>query len=81
MDETHVRVRIFGAPSLALESQEITVNLAQNATAKDLLDKLPLKDRDYVYIVRDGIRLTQSSKLNDGDEINIIPPIAGGTSG
>jgi len=76
--ETHVRVKIFAAPSLALESREITVNLAQDATAQDLLDTLPIKDRDYVYFVREGIRLTSSSKLHDGDEIMIIPPIAGG---
>jgi molybdopterin converting factor small subunit len=75
---THVRVKIFGAPSLALERREVTVNLAQDATAQDLLDTLPIKDRDYVYIVREGIRLTSSSKLHDGDEIMIIPPIAGG---
>jgi len=75
---THVRVKIFGAPSLALESREVTVNLDQDATAQDLLDILTLKERDYVYVVREGIRLTSSSKLHDGDEIMIIPPIAGG---
>ncbi|MFI5449298.1 MAG: MoaD/ThiS family protein [Candidatus Bathyarchaeia archaeon] len=78
MKETRIRVKIFGAPSLALESREVTVNLTQDATAQDLLDTLPIKDRDYVYIVREGIRLTSSSKLHDGDEIMIIPPIAGG---
>jgi len=76
--ETHIRVKIFGAPSLTLESREVTVNLDQDATAQDLLDILPIKDRDYVYVVREGIRLTSSSKLHDGDEIMIIPPIAGG---
>src|SRR5208282_171889 len=77
--ETHIRVKIFGAPSLALESRELTVHLDQDATAQNLLDTLPIKDRDYVYVVREGIRLTSSSKLHDGDEIMIIPPIAGGS--
>lgn len=78
MKETHVRVKIFGAPSLTLESQEVEVKLGQDATAQDLLGALPIKDKDYLYIVRDGIRLTSSSELHDGDEILIIPPIAGG---
>jgi molybdopterin converting factor small subunit len=78
MNQTKVKVKIFGAPSLALESEEITLTLDQGSTAKDLLERLPLKNKDYLYVVRDGIRLTSSSKLNDGDEIIIVPPIAGG---
>ncbi|HXY83066.1 MAG TPA: MoaD/ThiS family protein [Candidatus Saccharimonadales bacterium] len=78
MKENHVRVKIFGAPSLTLESREVEVKLGQNATTQDLLDTLVIENKDYLYIVRDGIRLTSSSKLNDGDEILIIPPIAGG---
>jgi len=73
-----VKVKIFGAPSLALESRELTLRLSENATAEELLNSIPVKDRDYVYIVREGIRLNSSSKLRDGDEILIVPPIAGG---
>ena len=61
-----------------LESREVTVTLGQDATTQDLLDTLPIKDKDYVYVLRGGIRLTSSCKLHDGDEIMIIPPIAGG---
>ena len=75
---TNVRVKIFGAPSFALESREVTVTLDRDATTQDLLNTLPIKDKDYVYVVREGIRLTSSTKLHDGDEIMIIPPIAGG---
>jgi molybdopterin converting factor small subunit len=73
-----VRVKIFGAPSLALESKELTVELREDATTEDLLNSIPVKDKDYLYIVREGIRLNASSKLNDGDEILVVPPIAGG---
>lgn len=73
-----VRVKIFAAPALALESRELTLELNDNATTEDLLNSISLKERNYVYIVREGIRLQPSSKLNDGDEILIIPPIAGG---
>lgn len=71
-------MKIFGAPSLALESRELTLELKENATTEDLLNSVSVKDRDYLYIVREGIRLNPSSKLNDGDEVLIVPPIAGG---
>jgi molybdopterin converting factor small subunit len=71
-------VKIFGAPSLALEIKELTLQLRRDATAEDLLNSITIKDKNYLYIVREGIRLTRSSKLNDGDEILLVPPIAGG---
>lgn len=73
-----VRVKIFAAPSLALESREIILELADDATADDLLDAIPVQEKRYLYIVRDGIRLDRSSRLRDGDEVLLIPPIAGG---
>lgn len=73
-----VKVRVFGAPSLALERKELTIELKDNATTEDLLQSLPVKDKDYLYIVREGIRLNSRSKINDGDEILVVPPIAGG---
>lgn len=73
-----VKVKIFGAPSLALESRELTLELREDATAEDLLNSVSVNDKNYLYIVREGIRLTSSSKLRDGDEILLVPPIAGG---
>jgi molybdopterin converting factor small subunit len=74
-----VRVKIFGAPSLALESRELTLELGEDATTYDLLNSISVQDKDYLYIVREGIRLTPTSKLKDGDEILVVPPIAGGS--
>jgi molybdopterin converting factor small subunit len=73
-----VKVKVFGAPSLALERKELTIELNDNATTEDLLQSLPVKDKDYLYVVRKGIRLNSRSKINDGDEILVVPPIAGG---
>ena len=73
-----MKVKIFGAPSLALERKELTIELNDNATTEDLLQSLPIKEKDYLYVVRQGIRLTSKSKINDGDEILVVPPIAGG---
>jgi len=76
-DQIRVIVRIFAAPALALESQECKIKLSKDATVEDLLKLVPLES-NYIYIVREGIRLTKASALNDGDEILIVPPIAGG---
>jgi molybdopterin converting factor small subunit len=73
-----VRVKVFGAPSLALEKKELTIQLTEDATTEDLLNQLPVKDKDYLYVVRAGIRLSSRAKINDGDEILVVPPIAGG---
>ena len=73
-----MKVKVFGAPSLALERKELTIELNDNATTEDLLQSLPIKEKDYLYVVREGIRLTSKSKINDGDEILVVPPIAGG---
>jgi molybdopterin converting factor small subunit len=73
-----VKVKVFGAPSLALERKELTIKLNDNATTEDLLQSLPVKDKNYLYVVREGIRLNSKSKINDGDEILVVPPIAGG---
>jgi molybdopterin converting factor small subunit len=71
-------VKIFGAPSLALEIKELSIELGKDATADDLLNSISINDKNYLYIVRESIRLTKSSKLRDGDEILLVPPIAGG---
>ena len=76
--ELRVKVKVFGAPSLALEKKELTLELTENATTEDLLNLLPVKDKNYLYVVREGIRLNSKSKINDGDEILVVPPIAGG---
>jgi molybdopterin converting factor small subunit len=76
--ELRVKVKVFGAPSLALEKKELTLELTENATTEDLLNSLPVKDKNYLYVVREGIRLNSKSRINDGDEILVVPPIAGG---
>lgn len=73
-----VKVKVFGAPSLSLERKEVTIELTENATTEDLLKLLPVQDKEYLYVVRAGIRLSSTAKINDGDEILVVPPIAGG---
>jgi molybdopterin converting factor small subunit len=73
-----IKVKIFAAPSMALESKELSFELSRDSTVQDLLNAIPLGEKKYVYIVREGIRLAPASRVNDGDEILIVPPITGG---
>lgn len=63
---------------MALESNELTLEFDESATTEDLLNSIPVKDKNYLYIVRDGVRIDRSTRLNDGDQILVVPPIAGG---
>jgi molybdopterin converting factor small subunit len=73
-----IHVKIFAAPSLGLESKDVTLEMREDATTEDLLNSISIENKDYLYIVREGVRLNASSKLKDGDEILLVPPIAGG---
>lgn len=75
-----VKVKLFGTPGQALRVDEFTLTLGEPATVKDVLDRIPVQDRTYLYTVRDGMRLSEDSRVNDGDELLIFPPITGGGS-
>jgi molybdopterin converting factor small subunit len=75
-----VKVKLYGASTSGLEKSELQLDLHENATAQDLVDQLPVRDRVYLYIVRDGMRLAQNARLRDGDELLVFPPVTGGLS-
>ena len=75
-----VKVKLYGASASGLEKSELQLDLRENATAQDLVDQLPVRDRVYLYIVRDGMRLAQDARLRDGDELLVFPPVTGGRS-
>lgn len=73
-----VKIKLYGASTGGLEKRELILDLREDATTQDVIDHLPVRDRLYLYVVRDGIRLEQDAPLNDGDELLVFPPIAGG---
>jgi xanthine dehydrogenase D subunit len=73
-----VKIKLYGASTGALEKRELVLDLREDATAQDVIDHLPVHDRLYLYVVRDGMRLNHDARLNDGDELLVFPPVAGG---
>ena len=73
-----VRVKLYGASAGGLEKSELELELPENATTQDAVDQLPVRDRVYLYVVREGMRLSQDARLRDGDELLVFPPVTGG---
>jgi molybdopterin converting factor small subunit len=73
-----VKIKLYGASTGGLEKRELELDLREDATTQDLIDQLPVRDRVYLYVVRDGIRLDQDARLRDGDKLLVFPPVAGG---
>lgn len=73
-----VRIKLYGASTSGLEKSELELELQENATTQDAIDRLPVRDRVYLYVVRDGIHLDQHARLRDGDELLVFPPVTGG---
>ena len=73
-----VKIKLYGASTSGLDKSELQLDLREDATTQDLIDRLPVRDRVYLYVVRDGMRLAQDARLREGDELLVFPPVTGG---
>jgi len=73
-----VKIKLYGASAGGLEKSELELELPENARTQDAVNRLPVRDRVYLYVVRDGMRLSQDARLRDGDELLVFPPVTGG---
>lgn len=73
-----VKIKLYGASTSGLEKSELQLDLREDATTQDLIDRLPVRDRVYLYVVRDGMRLAQDARLTEGDVLLVFPPVTGG---
>jgi len=74
-----VKVKLYGSSPQGLEKRELQLDLHGDATTQDVIDRLPIRDKVYLYVVRNGVRLDQDARLKDGDELLVFPPVTGGT--
>jgi molybdopterin converting factor small subunit len=73
-----VKIKLYGASASGLEKSELELDLREDATTQDAVNQLPVRDRVYLYVVRDGMRLSQDARLRDGDTLLVFPPVTGG---
>jgi len=73
-----VKIKLYGASTSGLKKNALQLDLREDATTQDLIDRLPVRDRVYLYVVRDGMRLAQDARLREGDELLVFPPVTGG---
>ena len=77
-----VQVRLYATlrryqPQVQL-GEGVLVSLPEGATVAQLVDKLGLPEDTVKRVFVQGIIVENDQRLNDGDEVGMFPPIAGG---
>lgn len=84
MSDVRVKVLLFAAVREVLGASELDLTLGHGATATAVLDALCARApalRAYVPSLRvavNGDYVTLDACVADGDEVAVIPPVAGG---
>lgn len=79
-----VRARFYAQLRDLVGSGEMDVDLAEEATVRDLLDQIygqkpKLRPHDKSILLGAGVEFVdRNHKLKPGDEISIMPPVQGG---
>jgi molybdopterin synthase catalytic subunit len=82
----HVRVRLFAMQRELAGTREHPLELPEDATVADAWDGLVAEfpalapGRSAVRFARNGAYADASTRLADGDEVAMIPPVSGGAS-
>ncbi|CAN5716329.1 molybdenum cofactor biosynthesis protein MoaE [soil metagenome] len=81
-----VTIRLFAMQRAAVGWRQRVVELDGDATVGDawrqLLDEYPVLEsgREHVRFARNAVYADPAEQLHDGDEVAIIPPVAGGAA-
>lgn len=62
---------------LVREGKEITVELPEKATVRDLLKKIGYRVQGSV-VVKDGLPIVEDERLSDGDKLQVFLVASGG---
>jgi molybdopterin converting factor subunit 1 len=80
----HIRVRLFAIQRELAGTREVALDVADGATVADAWDALVARHpaiapgRDYVRFARNGAYADETTTLEAGDEVAMIPPVSGG---
>jgi MoaE-MoaD fusion protein len=79
-----VRVRLFAIQRELAGTREVGLDVGDAATVADAWDALVVEypalapGRDYVRFARNGAYADETTRLQEGDEVAMIPPVSGG---
>jgi molybdopterin converting factor subunit 1 len=79
-----VRVRLFAIQRELAGTRDVGLDVGEAATVADAWDALVAEypalapGRDYVRFARNGAYADETTRLQDGDEVAMIPPVSGG---
>lgn len=68
----------LGGPFREKHGQWHTLRLEEDATIRDALARVGIKEELYIVVVKNSKRAELSDRLNDGDVVVAFPPVGGG---
>jgi len=79
-----IRLKLFAFFRQVLGAPELSYEIAEGATAGDLIDDILRKhpslegSRGHVVITVNKTAVKLTDKIHEGDEVAILPPVSGG---
>ena len=73
-----IEVHLYGAFRKLAARPVFEYRLEEGATVGELMDRLQLPDPVYRMALVNNIRVSESTRLNDGDRVHLFQPIGGG---
>ena len=75
-----ITVKLYGLLRLETGIRELQVDAADWKDLNRKLEQAGLKKEDLkgCYVMHNGAAKTRTSKLKDGDVVQLLPPVAGG---
>ncbi len=71
-------IKLYGSLEKYLPAGRRELEFDQEATVRDVLDRLPIPAHLNLLIAVNGVRTTSNHRLRDGDRMVIFPPVSGG---
>lgn len=72
-----VKVKLYG-DYLKYGPEETYIDLSENSTVEDVLNRFNIKERKYIIVLVNLKRAWFEDKLNDGDIVSVFSPVGGG---